>query len=284
MKVLICTNFKKEKSRRLVPSVVEKLLLFGIVPLMNEKDRDFFDCGNVVYDKLENQIAACDIFLTIGGDGTILRWGKRAAKTGKSLLGINTGRLGFMATLECDELDKLKKLVDGDYSISSRMLMNVLIKRGNGDLHFSALNDVVFYKDSGSKLPEFRVESNNAEVSNIRADGMIFSTPTGSTAYALSAGGPIIDPSLRCIEMTPLCAHTLFSRPMIFGGDTELKVVYSGYESSRVYITIDGDDGISFEESDSVIITKSELALNLIDLDGDSFYSSIHNKLMRPLK
>ncbi len=284
MKVLICTNIKKERSRKVVPSVVEKLLLFGIVPLMNEKDREYFDCGNVVYDTLENQIAACDIFLTVGGDGTILRWGKHAARTGKSLLGINTGRLGFMATLECDGLDKLKKLVDSDYTVSSRMLMNVNIERGNGDLNFLALNDVVFYKDSGSKLPEFRVESNGTEVSNIRADGMIFSTPTGSTAYSLSAGGPIIEPSLRCIEMTPLCAHTLFSRPMIFGGDTRLKVVYFGYESSKVFITVDGDDGISFEEADSVTITKSELALNLIDLDGDSFYSSIHNKLMRPLK
>jgi len=214
-----------------------------------------------------DSITDADVVITIGGDGTILRAGKEAAKFGKPLLGINTGRLGFMATLEKDDLDKLERLKTGDYSVSRRMLLDV-----NGS---PALNDVVLYRGA-SRLPEFTVFRNEIEVLKIRGDGIIVSTPTGSTAYSLSAGGPIIEPELWCFLVTALNPHTLFNRPMIFSHDSQLRVV-----AKDVIVSI---DGVESKGSDEVVITKSEDYLDLIDIDGNSFYDSIHNKLMKPLK
>lgn len=276
-------NFAKEKSRLILPLVAEKLREYEIEPYIPDDTEMNFVPRGVKTGSFCELTEKCDIFITIGGDGTILKWGKIAAKAGKKLLGINTGRLGFMATLESDELKKLSRLKNNDYKISRRMMMNVTL---NGDElnGYTALNDVVLYKSTCSKLPEFRVLGNNVQVTKIRADGIIFSTPTGSTAYALAAGGPIIEPELECIEFTPLCAHTLFNRPMIFSGGNTISVKFHSYENTQVFLSIDGSDGVRLTDDDTLTIKKSALALNLIDLDGDNFYNSVNNKLMQPLK
>jgi len=222
--------------------------------------------------EIVGDIADCDIVITIGGDGTILGAGISAAIANKPLLGINTGRLGFMATLEKDELWKLGELKMGRYSKSRRMLLNV-----NGTL---ALNDVVFHRKS-SRLSEFTVFSGDVEetiveVFKVRADGVIISTPTGSTAYSLSAGGPIIEPELECFLVTALSPHTLFNRPIIFSHDRRLTV-----KAKDITVSIDGQES---EFSDYVVVTKSEYHLDLINIIGHNFYDSIHNKLMKPLK
>ncbi len=263
MKAAICCNLKKEKTKEVLPSVLSVIEGLGIATN-----------GSI------NTIDGADVVITIGGDGTILHWGKEAAKIGIPLLGINTGRLGFMATLESDELYKLERLKEGNYNISKRMMMNVTVRGKN----YQALNDVVFMKSTYAKLPEFIVLSKGSEVSRIRADGIIFSTPTGSTAYALSAGGPIIEPELECIEFTPLCAHTLFGRPMLFKGEEPIIVRYDGYELCQVFVSIDGDEGINISDEDYVVISKSDVFLDIIDVDKNSFYDAVHNKLMRPLK
>ena len=161
------------------------------------------------------------------------------------------------------------------------MLIDVIYE-GHGT--YTVINDVVFNKCRYSKLPEFSVSVEGYEVTNIRADGIIFSTPSGSTAYSLSAGGPIIFPEAKCIEFTPLCAHSLFGRPMIFSSDQELTVSFTAYENSGVSISIDGNDDMDFYEGETIRIRKSEQQLSLIDINGSSFYKAVHNKLMRPLK
>lgn len=283
MKSLICANFKKEKSMNVLPKLIEKLVCFGITPLMTEDANPHYSDERVIYLNESDAMNECDIFITVGGDGTILKWGKKAANLKKPLLGINTGRLGFMTALEVDEFDKLNLLKDRNYHISRRMLMNAEFV-GSEEKHYLALNDIVFSKGSYSKLPEFIVDINGVTVSKIRADGIIFSTPTGSTAYALSAGGPIIEPTVECMEMTPLCAHTLLNRPMIFSGNDVITVRFNGYEGSDVTVSVDGDSGIVFSEGDIIRITKSEIMLDLIDINGDSFYNSVNNKLIQPFK
>lgn len=283
MKSLICANFKKEKSLNVLPNLTEKLVHFGITPIMTEEANLRYSDDRVEYRNEADAMEDCDIFITVGGDGTILKWGKKAANLKKPLLGINTGRLGFMTALEIDEFDKLNSLKDGNYHISKRMLMNAEFIGGNQKCYL-ALNDIVLSKGSYSKLPEFIVEINGVTVSRIRADGIIFSTPTGSTAYALSAGGPIIEPTVECMEMTPLCAHTLLNRPMIFSGNDVITVRFKGYEGSDVTVSVDGDSGIVFSEGDIIRITKSDTMLHLIDINGDSFYNSVNNKLIQPFK
>ena len=287
MKIFLCVNLKKVRSKQFFSDVTVKLREYGAEVLLDERNRA--DCCEAdaecfVFDTVENNISACDVFVTIGGDGTILRWGKLAAGAKKPLLGINTGRLGFMATLECNQLDKLELLMKEEYATSRRMLIDVCLMNDEGERRFLAMNDVVLFKSTASKLPEYVVCRDKAEVSRFRADGVIISTPTGSTAYSLSAGGPIIDPQLRCFELTALCPHTLFNRPMIFSADSILTVNYAGYENSSVFVTVDGGDSIDLHEQDRVVITKSDLELELIDLSENSFYESIHNKLVQPLK
>ncbi len=280
LKAFICSNLKKNNSLDTVTRLCRELRELGGVPMMEQSYNIYFPKENIEYGNEQQLIGKCDILITVGGDGTILRWGRKAAAANKPLLGINTGRLGFMATLESDELHKLKRLAEKKYSVSRRMLLDI----NTGEKKYIAVNDVVFSKSRFAKLPEFSVSTGDFEVTRIRADGIIFSTPTGSTAYSLSAGGPIIQPDAECIEFTPLCAHTLFGRPMIFSAGSHLKVSYCGYESSEVIMSIDGDHDIPLSEGDEVSIRKSELALELIDIDGGSFYSAVHNKLMRPLK
>ena len=287
MKVFICANLFKDKTKAIFPKVVKALKSYKITPFAEKKYEAV--CSDIKVDGIsfgeaDKNAEVCDIFLTIGGDGTILRWGKKAALFNKPLLGVNTGRLGFMATLEQDSLSKLGSLVDGKYKLSTRMMLDVAINTEKGTRSFKALNDVVLFKGTTSKLPEYRVISGNTEVEKVRADGLIISTPTGSTAYSLSAGGPIIDPKISCFEVTALSPHTLFNRPMLLSVDEPLKASYAAYENSEVFVSVDGSEPMQLFPKDTISIGRSKLELKLIDIDGASFYSSVHNKLMKPLK
>ncbi|MBD5080469.1 MAG: NAD(+)/NADH kinase [Ruminococcaceae bacterium] len=287
MKVFICANLFKDKTKAIFPKVVKALKSYKITPFAEKKyEAVCFDIkvDGISFGEADKNAEVCDIFLTIGGDGTILRWGKKAALFNKPLLGVNTGRLGFMATLEQDSLSKLGSLVDGKYKLSTRMMLDVAINTEKGTRSFKALNDVVLFKATTSKLPEYRVISGNTEVEKVRADGLIISTPTGSTAYSLSAGGPIIDPKISCFEVTALSPHTLFNRPMLLSVDEPLKASYAAYENSEVFVSVDGSEPMQLFPKDTISIGRSKLELKLIDIDGASFYSSVHNKLMKPLK
>ncbi len=222
--------------------------------------------------------------ITVGGDGTILHWGKLAARCGVPLLGVNRGRLGFMATLEPSDIARIPYILQGDFTVSRRMIMNVEIHRADGSCETrAALNDVVAERDRSSKLPEFRISLGNSEVSRVHADGIIFSTPTGSTAYALSAGGAIIAPDMECIECTPLCPHTLFSRPMIFSADKDIFLRAASYQGSVVKISVDGERGIPFNDGDVLRLSRFERTLQLIEA-GEGFFGAVRDKLMTPLK
>ncbi len=284
MRILICSNLKKEKTLSVLPEAVRVIADCGMTAVMPEPAAAFFSDSRVEYAAEPVMLDDIDVLLTIGGDGTILKWAKKAALADKPLLGINTGRLGFMTSLEPEELELLARLKSGEYSVSRRMLMKAEIISGKKVKSYLALNDIVLAKDSYSKLPEFSVCSNGFVVSRIRADGLILSTPTGSTAYALSAGGPIIEPDAECMELTPLCAHTLMNRPMIFSGKDKLTVSYTGYEGSAVKVSVDGDSGIYLGENDRIEICKSSVTFRLIDINGSSFYDALNNKLLRPLK
>jgi NAD+ kinase len=262
MKIIICKNLKKNQDPNctVVTDIIAKLKSFGMSA----------EFSSTVHEN-------CDLIITVGGDGTILHHGKAAARLNKPLLGINMGRLGFMTSIELGELDLLERLKNPN--INKRMMLDVNIR---GEKHL-ALNDAVFYRGQDSKLPEFTVKSNNHVISEVRADGLIISTPTGSTAYALSAGGPIIEPWLDCIELTTLCAHSLFGRPMIFSADEPLIIRYGDDDKRNVFVTVDGETGIPLGKNEDVIIKRSELRLSLIDLKDGSFHLAVKNKLMKPL-
>ncbi|MCL2036570.1 MAG: NAD(+)/NADH kinase [Oscillospiraceae bacterium] len=245
------------------------------------KGAEIYDAFRKMIDSLSieitDNISECDFVITIGGDGTILKVGKEAAKQGLPLLGINTGRLGFMATVEKDELGKLSDwLKAGVYThISHRMMFDVEV----AEQVTTVLNDVVISRKPNARLPHFTVLKDDIEVMRVRGDGIIIATPTGSTAYSLSAGGPIIEPEMHCFLVTALCPHTLFNRPMIFSPGTTLKIF-----AEDALVSVDGGEAIELKDGDCITVTKSCSSLSLLSIDGDSFYNSLHNKLMKPLK
>ena len=284
MKVFIVPCEDKEKSIAALPTVIGVLKDCGIASLLPISAKNYCNDERADYSDIGNALRECDMLMTIVGDGMILKWGKKAAAADKPLIGINTGRVGFMTAIDADETEKLKALADGTYNVSRRMMLSAELTQSGEIKKLTALNDAVLFKEAGSKLPEFEVKINNVTVTRIRADGIIFSTPTGSTAYALAAGGPIIEPTVECIQMTALCAHTLLNRPMIFSSSDTVSVCQIPYERSKVYMSVDGENGTEFSPDDTLVIKRSDICMELVEIGEKSFYNTVGEKLMTPLK
>ncbi len=281
VRVLIGFNSAKDGSVELSAKIAELLRKKGFLPCVYGKNSLF---AEKIGAKIVETPKICGFIVTVGGDGTILKWGKIAAEFDLPLLGVNMGRLGFMATLEPPEVERIPELLSREPPLSRRMILECKVMRGGGVIFSErVINDVIVSRSSLSKLPEYIVSCGEAEVSRVRADGVILSTPTGSTAYSLSAGGPILSPDLECIEFTALCPHTLFNRPMIFSDKQPVKVTVCHYQNSKATFSVDGGSGIPFLDGDVLRLTRSQNDLKIIEA-GDGFYGAIHNKLITPIK
>ncbi len=282
MKAVIYPNFSKKNAFETAGKVCSMLCNMGFEVYADEQLADSFpDVSCVSFGVLEEITAECDMIIAIGGDGTILQASSYASVNNKLLLGINTGRLGFMASMETHELYNLSRLMSGDYKVEKRMMLDCEHVSCSKSVKFTALNDVVI-SGQYAKLADFTVYSNGIEVSSFRADGIVFSTPTGSTAYALSAGGPILEPGIKCIQMTPVCPHSLSSRTMLFSTDKVLTVENNARDQGNLYMSVDGKITGKVDNDDKIIISRSAKYLSLIDINGNSFYNAVNSKLMNP--
>ncbi len=225
-----------------------------------------------------------DILLAIGGDGTIIHTAKVAAALDTPILGINAGKLGFTASLERGELSLLANLVRGEYQEEPRLMLQVEVAAQKGKGVYHALNDAVVSAEL-AKIIDYQVALSQKPALGkepgypYRADGFIVSTPTGSTAYALSAGGPVVDPSLDCLLYTPICPHSLFNRSVLFGGDTCLEVGIPE-NRSRLYLTVDGERPLELRPGDKLFFSRSSQAARFIRLTDRNFYDILHEKLV----
>ena len=281
MRVLIGCNIRRDGSAELAAELIALLKNSGFVPCVYGRDSEYAE--RIGADIVESP-KICSFIITVGGDGTILKWGKTAAEFDIQLLGVNMGRLGFMATIEPHEIGVIPELLKSNFSVSKRILLECKVFREEREIFAErVLNDVILSRSSVSKLPEYVVNCGDAEVSRVRADGVIFSTPTGSTAYSLSAGGPILSPDLECIEFTALCPHTLFNRPMLFSDKQIITARVNHYQNSKTTFSVDGGSGIPLLDGDILQIMRSRQSLDLIET-GSGFYGAIHNKLMTPFK
>ncbi len=217
--------------------------------------------------------------ITVGGDGTIIHAAKYAAKADKQLIGVNVGRLGFAADVEPHEYEQLERLITGDYTTEERILLDVEVIKEDGSKHYLAVNDAVVARGQLSKTIDLHLTLDGDEISKYRADGLLFATPTGSTAYSLSAGGPILAPKMECILMTPVCPHSLFSRSVLFSGESELSVHVKIPEECCCVLTIDGEKNVPVLATDRVVIRKSDLKLKLALLHNRNFYKLLNEKL-----
>ncbi len=285
MKTFIYPNLNKTHATECTKQTCETLKNLGVEIYMQSKYALNFEGFDITFGEVDEILPLCDNIIVIGGDGTILKCAKYATKYDKAILGINCGRLGFMATLEYDNLADLRHLAEGKYTISNRMMLDAYIsKSGVRTKIGTALNDIVLSKSRTCKIADFTIYRESQAVSSLRADGVIFSTPTGASAYSLSAGGPLIEPDIECIEVTQICPHSLFARSMIFSSEVTLMVNCESADMANAIVSIDGKMDNELEVNDRLFIKKSETYLKIISLDSESFFKSINGKLMRPMK
>lgn len=239
------------------------------------------NCESIILDK-NNPIEAekCDFIISIGGDGTMLRAAKIASKYNKSVIGINCGHFGYLAELEVNEIPLIKKIINNEYSVEQRKMMKITLEKSGAK--FTALNDTVIQRSNNSSIAEITVSSKDKPFLKVKADGIIIATPTGSTAYSMSAGGPIVDPSVDGIIVNSICAHSLFDRPIILNGNSEIKIQAETRNSDdTVYLTIDGDKTVKLDSDDTVIISiDRENTADFIKIKDDSFYSILRSKMI----
>lgn len=282
MKAAVFPNFQKQNALECARAVCDILHKNDIEVWVDRSYHDeFADKSMVRFGLFDEFVRESDFALAIGGDGTILKCASHILNSKAMLLGINTGRLGFMSALESDQLDCLKRLKTGDYSVTERMMLECEILGGNGV--FTALNDITI---SGmySRICDFSIYDEKGKIGAYRADGAVFSTPTGSTAYSLSAGGPIIDPDMECIEMTLICPHSLFARPMVFPAGKKIRFVANDKNRQNIFVSVDGNDPLPLTEGDVVEIRRSADKIRLVSMNDNSFYNSLNSKLMHPIK
>ena len=219
-----------------------------------------------------------DVIITIGGDGTIIRYAKRAAEDNKPVLGINAGRMGYLANLEQNELGLISKLKTKEYFVEKRMMLSVTImENGKTVGEYSAINDAVITSGYISRIIDVSVTVGSDSI-NYRADGLIISTPTGSTAYSMSAGGPIIDPLTQSMCITPICSHSLSAKPILLGANNVIKLKAFSKKRTDIYLTVDGRKVSQIKPYTEIIIKKSERAAQLIRLNDRSFYKTLAYK------
>ena len=222
-----------------------------------------------------------DIIIVLGGDGSILESARKAAPAGIPILGINLGRLGYMAELELDELDRLAEIVEGKYTLDRRMMIKVEVvdKDGKEKLSSYAVNDAVISNGSIARIIDLSLSEGGDMISNYRADGLIISTPTGSTAYSMSAGGAVVDPRVECICVTPICPHALGSRPMIFPKSANIEIKNICQREKMIFLTLDGRVNQELALGDTVRVTESEMRTSLIRIKNNCFYNQLRKKM-----
>ena len=284
-KIAIVTNYNIQEKLTAAVSVADKLSQYVETVYIPSSFKDRIMRAHLhrkyfSYISIDEIYEGSDLVIGIGGDGVMLEAARRATPASIPILGINMGRVGYMTELEMTELDLLGKIFDGEYYLDERAMLRVEIRSSNGNSKFTAyaLNEAVVANGSTARIIDLQLSDNGRLVSEYRADGLVIATPTGSTAYSLSAGGPIIDPKLSCFCVTPICPHSLIARPLIFPDSAVLEVKNICVREKVLHLTVDGRATFDLFFGDTAIITKSALKAKLLRIKNDDFYSKIRMK------
>jgi NAD+ kinase len=244
-----------------------------------EVDKDYELPRDLRFHRLERELPGADAAICFGGDGTILHIAKQATRHGVPVLGVNIGTMGFMAELECTELEQLARLAKVDYTIDSRMMLDVTVTRERNIIfHEQCLNDVVITKGAVARIVHLSVACDGVLAMECGGDGVIVATPTGSTAYNLSAGGPIVEPEAHSILVTPICAHDMGSRCMVTSDKRTIRVELTKNARRNAYVSVDGGKALRMNIGDVATIRKANRETKLIRLKDRSFYDVVRMK------
>lgn len=285
LKIALITNFNISEKANAAMAVANRLLQEDCEILIAAFNRDKIirinqDRSEFRYLPMDTVYSEADILIVLGGDGSILEAARRATHRGTPILGINLGRLGYMAELELGELDLLKKLFTGEYEIEKRAMLRIELRSGSDLRSFCyALNDAVISNGSVSRIIDLELSEGGIPVTTYRADGLIIASPTGSTAYSMSAGGAIVDPRVPCICVTPICPHSFIARPLIFSDQSVLEIRNICAREKMLYLTVDGRMNFELYRNQTVRITKSNKETKLIRLKPCGFYRKLRQKM-----
>ncbi|HOJ71541.1 MAG TPA: NAD(+)/NADH kinase [Syntrophorhabdaceae bacterium] len=276
-KIHIVCKRKKDDAIKLAGNIIN---LYGkdMEIYLDEESARFLNFENKV--ELEHVGEGADLIIVLGGDGTMLAVARYLKGQDVPILGVNLGGLGFLTEISVEEMPiMLEKVVSGQYKTSTRIMLDVSVIRAGGKVfEFSVLNDAVITKDALARIIDIEVYVNSVYLTTYKADGLIFSTPTGSTGYSLSAGGPILYPSLKNIIVTPICPHMLTNRPIIIPEDVSMMAVLKSM-NERVVLTIDGQIGFPLEYRDEVVVKKSPHTVRLIKSSFRGYFEILREKL-----
>lgn len=283
MKQIVLTpNPYRDKNFQTVRAAMKVIKEAGMEPrlcLPFEVDRNYELPKDLRFHKLDRELQNAELVICFGGDGTILHMAKAATRKNIPILGVNIGTMGFMAELESTELDQLARLANDDYTLDKRMMLDVVVQRDRDIIfHDIGLNDVVVTKGAIARIAHVAVKCDGVEVMECGGDGVIVATPTGSTAYSLSAGGPIVEPEASNILITPICAHDVMSR-CIVASDKRIITVELVHNARRnAYLSVDGGKAFRLNLGDVVTVRRSNLETKLIRLKDRSFYDVVNMK------
>lgn len=272
MTAAVIPNLTRINAKSVTLDLLQKLGELEIDCVADEALKGELGDVQIKYLPFDEMISACDVIISVGGDGTMLH----CAKYGKPVLGVNAGRLAFMAGIEPTELELLSELKSGNYTVDKRMMLKAVVtENGEKIAEKYCINDVVAARGEQIKMIEVTVKCNGSVINDYFTDGIIIATPTGSTAYNLSAGGPVVDPQIESMLLTPICTHSLFSRALIFKPDTELSVICN---SDNINVSCDGDT-LKLHKGCVITVTKAPVYGEFIRIKTDTFLDVLNNKL-----
>lgn len=280
LNIAVVSRCFSDRICRIISAVIHEVFEYGCNILMLSESSRYFSYGDIVfYDDLNDLMQKSDMVFVVGGDGTLIYYAKKAAAWGKKVFGINGGNLGFLCGCRENEAHKIGDILAGNYKLSTRTMLEIDI---NGKV-FTALNDVVFNRDISSSILKYNVYIGEKIVFECESDGIIFATPTGSTAYSFSAGGPIVEPETKCVILTPICAHDFCTRSTVFNDKNEFCVSVENLSNKdkKICVSVDGSvQRIDFDMLSGVRIKKSADYARIINFTDCNFYDNIRKKLM----
>ena len=277
MRGFIVANLGKENIVARTQAVIRELGKCSVEAVMEESVKGLFQGEKVAFLPKEECLSTGDLILSIGGDGTILHIAQDAVRYDLPVLGINAGRVGFLTSLEQEEISSLHRLITGEYQTEERMLIETKV----GNDHIFAINDIVLTRGANARIVDIEVMCEDKSLYTLRGDGVILSTPTGSTAYAMSAGGPVVDPAIQCFSLTPICPYSLFNRPILFSPERTVTLRAKQINNDgQLMLSADGAEGIPIAAGQSVTVVRSDKVLKLIRFSEKGFYQVLNKKLM----
>lgn len=269
-------NFKYAHSAE---KILQEAGLEARICLAFDVDKNFELPEDVLLHDLTQELKDADLLICFGGDGTILHASKAATHAGVPVLGVNIGTMGFMAELESSELKELRRLATGDYTVEERMMLHVCVEReGQILLEEDALNDAVVTKGAVARIVQMAVRCDDVEMFSFGGDGVIVSSPTGSTAYSISAGGPIVEPTAENIVVTPICAHDMRAKAVVTAARHTICVEIGRIGRKSAFLSVDGGRALRLNTGDRVTVTRSPYTTRLVRLSDRSFFDIVKNK------